>query len=479
MRRSTMFLIGAWLCFVFSMVYAQNYGAGNWKPGVQPVSIRGNSAGIEYASNKVMFEGKPINESHTVIYDSKSNALAISLRDQNTMPPNHALGIGSVNMFDKKPGDGFIESSQAASDYHYTCLLESHSNAWAYWFNFDWAGFEQKINDQATFGTRFQNVDTYGHDDAFLYSGTWNGDGQGSAWVLNYQESSTFIGLLNDWPNGTTRYRPIDFAIHPWLNTTQMYGAVAVADNKGFGWIFNADFSAFDTWIAGQWNSGRRIINVEVYHNPGSTTPSYAGISEDGTYAQAVWFNLDWAGYLEKFNENVGNGYRPIDYNESGNNYTSRYAGIWNSDGVAAGWWINDVDQAAFEAGVQSHTDNGLRPRSVSVFDAEEIVNGFEPNGVRQMAKKFELKPNYPNPFNPSTIINFSLPSAEFVTLKVYNIVGEEITTLVSDYLAAGSYDYKWEVRDNNGNTWSSGVYIYQLTAGSNVSLTRKMVLLK
>ncbi len=482
MQNSTRFVFGIWLCFVVSITYAQDFGAGNGKSGVKPVLMSGNSAGIDYAESKVMFENQPITEAHTVIYDSKNNTTTISLRDNTTMPPNHALGFGSTEVTGPRIGEDLQQklSKVSATDLRYSLLLESHSNAWAWWYNFDWAGFETKINEQVTAGNRFQNVNTYGHDDTYMYAGTWNGDGQGSAWALNHQDIAAFVAILNDsWPNGTTRYRPIDFAIHPWLNTTQFYGAVAVADNKGFGWIFNADFAAFDTWYTGQWAANRRIINVDVYHLPGSTTPSYSGISEDGTYAQTIWFNLDWDGYLTKFNENIGNGYRPIDYDASGNDYNARHAGIWNLDGVAAGWWIGEADQAAFNAGILVHTNNGLRPRTASIFDAQELVNSLESDGNIQITDKFELKPNYPNPFNPSTTINFSLSSAEFVTLKVYNIVGKEVITLVSDQLAAGSYNYNWDARDNNGKTLSSGVYMYQLTAGNNVSMSQKMILMK
>jgi hypothetical protein len=85
----------------------------------------------------------------------------------------------------------------------------------------------------------------------------------------------------------------------------------------------------------------------------------------------------------------------------------------------------------------------------------------------------FNLEHNYPNPFNPSTSIKFSVPSSEFVTLKVYDVLGNEITTLVNEQKAPGTY----EVRFDAGNL-ASGMYVYKLQAGSFIQ-TRKLMLMK
>jgi len=88
----------------------------------------------------------------------------------------------------------------------------------------------------------------------------------------------------------------------------------------------------------------------------------------------------------------------------------------------------------------------------------------------------FSLLQNYPNPFNPTTTIEFSIPKSEFITLKVYNILGEEVATLVSENLAAGSYKYVWDSRSAG---MASGIYLYRLQSGEGFSQTRKLVLLK
>ncbi len=86
---------------------------------------------------------------------------------------------------------------------------------------------------------------------------------------------------------------------------------------------------------------------------------------------------------------------------------------------------------------------------------------------------KFFLGQNYPNPFNPSTNIEFSIAKSEFVTLKIYNILGREVSTLVSERLTAGKYKYEWDASE-----LASGVYLYRLETEGFLK-TRKMILMK
>lgn len=86
---------------------------------------------------------------------------------------------------------------------------------------------------------------------------------------------------------------------------------------------------------------------------------------------------------------------------------------------------------------------------------------------------KFTLEQNYPNPFNPSTKISWQSPAAGWQTLKVYDILGNEIATLVNEEKPAGTYEIEFD-----GSVLSSGIYFYKLTAGA-FSETRKMLLMK
>ncbi len=85
----------------------------------------------------------------------------------------------------------------------------------------------------------------------------------------------------------------------------------------------------------------------------------------------------------------------------------------------------------------------------------------------------FSLSQNYPNPFNPSTKINYSVPRSNRVTIKVYDILGNEAATLVNEDKQAGNYSVNFRA-----NKLSSGVYFYRMQAGSFVQ-TNKLLLLK
>jgi Secretion system C-terminal sorting domain len=96
---------------------------------------------------------------------------------------------------------------------------------------------------------------------------------------------------------------------------------------------------------------------------------------------------------------------------------------------------------------------------------------------------KFELSQNYPNPFNPGTTIKYSVANAGFVTMKLYNIVGEEVATLVNEEESAGYYKVEFSAKGGsasggNASNLASGIYFYTLTAG-NFRETKKLVLLK
>ncbi len=158
--------------------------------------------------------------------------------------------------------------------------------------------------------------------------------------------------------------------------------------------------------------------NIRTSQYTGQTTPSvnFHGVSD---YLAFTW---------------------PLDYDLSYTNSTLEHGG---TDGKPVGslqWWPN-------------------------------IVNDVKDNEV--VPNTFVLEQNYPNPFNPSTKINYSVPNSGFVTLKVYNTLGQEIATLFSGQLKPGNY-----VATFDGSKFASGVYIYSLDAGG-TSISKKLVLLK
>jgi hypothetical protein len=94
------------------------------------------------------------------------------------------------------------------------------------------------------------------------------------------------------------------------------------------------------------------------------------------------------------------------------------------------------------------------------------------------MPDQFALSQSYPNPFNSSTEIEFALRSPEHATLKIYDLLGRQVRTLIDGNLEAGEYSTAWNGRDDSGTSAPSGIYFYKLTAGSFCE-TRKMLMLK
>ncbi len=125
---------------------------------------------------------------------------------------------------------------------------------------------------------------------------------------------------------------------------------------------------------------------------------------------------------------------------------------------------------------VSSSTNNGSQSMysetgtfsTSSITDVEEV----------KIPTELILEQNYPNPFNPTTRITYSLPENSFVSLKIYDILGREVSTLVNSEIIAGTHTVEWNGTDSYGNKVASGTYIYRLISG-NFSSTKKMILIK
>ncbi|RKY54825.1 MAG: hypothetical protein DRP89_04510 [Candidatus Neomarinimicrobiota bacterium] len=122
-----------------------------------------------------------------------------------------------------------------------------------------------------------------------------------------------------------------------------------------------------------------------------------------------------------------------------------------------------------------SATDYGLN-ESPKSSETKVTITAVE--NVVEIPDEFALKPNYPNPFNPETTIEFALPKESKVTLTVYNLKGQFIRELARSEYNAGYQRVVWDARDQYGNAVGSGVYIYTIKA-DNFSQTRKMILLR
>ncbi|MCC7431884.1 T9SS type A sorting domain-containing protein, partial [bacterium] len=142
------------------------------------------------------------------------------------------------------------------------------------------------------------------------------------------------------------------------------------------------------------------------------------------------------------------------------------------------------LENATQTIGIQYKGKNSISNSSTGLESGRAILFTTNPPTVvsaedkNQVATNFKLAQNYPNPFNPSTKIDFSIPSREKVELEIFNVLGQQVKTLVSKSLPSGNHSILWNGTDKNGNLVSSGIYFYRIKAGD-FTQTRKMTFLK
>jgi len=126
------------------------------------------------------------------------------------------------------------------------------------------------------------------------------------------------------------------------------------------------------------------------------------------------------------------------------------------------------------EVEIYTQADTGMVFNELALTPQSEAV----PAEIIELPDSYVLRQNYPNPFNPETTIPFQLPQQSRVTLTIYNMMGQQITTLVNGLLPAGYHSVQWRGLDSAGRKVPSGVYLCQFRAGK-VNVTRKMILLE
>jgi len=197
-----------------------------------------------------------------------------------------------------------------------------------------------------------------------------------------------------------------------------------------------------------------KIIPVNGWaSDPAATLDSAGSIYIGGSKGRGAWSDLQ----IIKYNSN-GILQWQLTYPGSGNTSQIPYDIIVDKDGI--------VYTTGSGSGLGGGTGVKMSTFKISQVTGINIISSYIP-------EKFSLSQNYPNPFNPTTKINFSLPKEEFVSLKVYDMLGREVSNLVNEKLNAGEYSY-----DFDGSSLQSGTFFYRLQS-ENFSDTKKMILIK
>ncbi len=114
----------------------------------------------------------------------------------------------------------------------------------------------------------------------------------------------------------------------------------------------------------------------------------------------------------------------------------------------------------------------------IVMIELDSVMTGIAIEPGRQVLKTYKLHQNYPNPFNPTTMITYEVPTSEKIVLRIYDVLGREVKTLVNRVVPAGKHTVSWDGTNSAGSKVSSGVYIYSLEVGSH-KLHKRMTLMK
>ncbi len=261
-----------------------------------------------------------------------------------------------------------------------------------------------------------------------FYWGTAGNPWQGNQVLIGldgtHAEDTSIDNGYAGWPQNAPDKGPVTYKV--WKGGITLNWGVNASDT-GFAFVAESiDTTNFIWKTVSAIYLPQAVLNNEIGFNIGGAAADsgYAsGNGGDGAYAYYSWSVVDSS-----------------------------------SPGTAGG----DVMNNAKSFGLIHFTLNGT-PTAVR-----------EPNVTNVPPSNFKLSQNYPNPFNPSTVLDYSVPRSAHITITIYNILGQKVATLVNADRAPGHYSVVWEAAQ-----FSSGVYLYQLSADGRTIATNKMILLK
>ncbi len=274
-----------------------------------------------------------------------------------------------------------------------------------------------------------------------------------------------------------------DFTAAYWsFFGNQLYPAMADVPGRPAGWRIPAVIvNETDTSVVktGQWTTSTYAYGYQS---------KYLFTDSTGTKSLEYWMTVPFSAWYEVYafqpNASLATSHAPFEYFDSTG--TATLAAIDQSKITNAGWVkLGDAFLSQGYRKVVRITNNGIeKQRSVNADAVMIVLNRkLSPNVIttgvphgnfkQPQPENFRLGQNYPNPFNPTTHFRFTIADFGLVTLKVYDVLGRKIATLVNERKSPGTYEAIFD-----GSKLTSGIYFYQLRSGNFIS-TRRMVLLK
>ncbi len=414
---------------------------------------------------------------------------------------------------------------------HITSILFDWNNN-IYWIG---CGWEFPGNDTIRGGlvkfdgtnfTIFNSSNSPIQNDAVTYLAI---DNQNRILIANYGEGfyrydgikwEIFNSLNSPLPSNDVQYVSVDKNNNIWLAVFD-FGAVKF---DGINWLFynyNNSFNGIEDlnfiesdnsniiWLGSEYN-GLFSFDGTLFNRRGegplldSTSMTSFALDSVGN----PWFtgnilfvghgilshfiNQSWINYnIASYGYNTRFSYNTLTIDRNNNKFIGSAIGLFKFDDYS--WTLFSSDNSPipfniFTVGITDSRNNkiyGLRAPSphptgyagLVFFNEDSVVITSVDDNIVEL-KDFKLYQNYPNPFNPSTKISWQSPVSGWQSLKIYDVLGNEVVTLVDEFKPAGKYEVKFTIGQNSRPDIPSGIYIYKLRAGEFVS-SKKMLLIK
>ncbi len=212
-------------------------------------------------------------------------------------------------------------------------------------------------------------------------------------------------------------------------------------------------------------------IALNMHGDGGATKDYFVFHHEAGTSAQYVVDQKEFIGDVRSY---YFTGIHDWNYTitwTTGNPMV--YPESWFWANYAEGVMALTFEQISTSTSNDARYDSAANALLRGIMDYLDVVSNAEEFSGNEIPVGFELLQNYPNPFNPSTTISYNIPQDEIVTLKIFNIMGEEVATIHNSFQKAGAHSTKFDA-----SSLTSGIYFYTLTT-TDFTATRKMMLIK
>ena len=316
------------------------------------------------------------------------------------------------------------------------------------------------------FGGAAADVDNDGNDEAYFtsYNGAWGGSQHGDVWVVTYNaDVDTNVLAINPWN------------VHKVGNTGTFFGDIGSGyDGTTSKYIFagrgRPNVSALE-FIGGSIMKPQNYIKKDIYWGEMDVTRTIHRVDSNGVHTDQITSN--W-GFPSKVQTQWGG--TMLDFDDDGKNEL-----LLSMQNVTATLTNTNYDWNAATGKYDTTTADYVNPKAWTVILLENSANTLsnEEPIVFITPEQYRLSQNYPNPFNPNTTIEYTIPINRRVSVKIYNITGQLINTLVNnEFMDAGKHKVMWNGKNSNGVAVSTGMYFYSLE-WAGMKKVKSMTLLK